>query len=320
MNRPQPLATSKAAATPKVIAAREAITLLTAMTRVLCAVGLLALIFTTVNVTRFATTHQVPLPIAILLDPMLAIALGGVLYVDARLASWGLHPPIWSTALRWCAGSVAALMNTWESLWPDDRIGWPHRADPAAVLLHLTPALLLIALTETIAAYRRTVTELLNQIDDPDPPDPTTSPAPLTPLTPLGDRSTDDHSKPGPAPTDPPHTPPQPGASTPLPASTTLSDPHTASNAAPSAAHTGRDTPPLPPQAPGRPPPAVDATDAALWARAIALNDHSLTTTGKPATIWRLRTDLHIGPRRARQIHDHLPTHRPDPPPHNPIV
>ncbi|MCC9738486.1 extensin [Streptomyces sp. MNU89] len=153
----------------KQLATREAIGLLRSMTWVLSAVAILALVFTTVNVTRFATSRGVPLPIAILLDPMIGTALAGVLYVDARLASWGIRPPAWSTALRWGAGCTAALMNSWESLWPDGQIGWPRQADPAAVLLHLTPALLLIALTETIAAYRRTVTDLLSRIGSPDP-------------------------------------------------------------------------------------------------------------------------------------------------------
>ncbi len=84
----------------KQIAAIEAVSLLKSMTRVLCAVGILALVFTTVNVTRFATSRDVPLPIAILLDPMIGTALAGVLYVDARLAAWGIRPPTWSTALR----------------------------------------------------------------------------------------------------------------------------------------------------------------------------------------------------------------------------
>ncbi|WP_261802024.1 hypothetical protein [Streptomyces sp. ISID311] len=105
----------------KQIEAREAIELLRTMTRVLFVVGILALVFTTVNVTRFATSRHVPLPIAILLDPMIGTALAGVLYVDAHLAAWGIRPPAWSTTLRWSAGSTAALMNTWESCGPTDR-------------------------------------------------------------------------------------------------------------------------------------------------------------------------------------------------------
>ncbi|MFI1205807.1 extensin [Streptomyces sp. NPDC020883] len=168
----------------KQIAAREAINLLRTMTRVLCVVGVLALVFTTVNVTRFATSRDVPLPIAVLLDPIIGTALAGVLYVDARLAAWGITPPAWSTTLRWSAGSTAALMNTWQSLWPDGQIGWPHHADPAAVLLHLTPALLLIALTETIAAYRRTITHLLDHLTSPQPPTDHTLRPPIAPAAP----------------------------------------------------------------------------------------------------------------------------------------
>lgn len=147
----------------------EAIRLLRTMTRVLCAVAVLALVFTTVNVTGFARSRNVPLPIAVLLDPMLGAALAVVLYADARLASWGVRPPGWSTALRWSAGCTAALMNSWESLWPDGQIGWPRNADPAAVLLHLTPALLLIMLTETIAAYRRTIAILVSSTSSAGP-------------------------------------------------------------------------------------------------------------------------------------------------------
>ncbi|MFE0760192.1 hypothetical protein [Streptomyces smyrnaeus] len=132
--------------------------LLRDLTKALCAVGLLSLAFTAVNVTLFATARGVPLAIAVLLDPMLALTLAIVLYADARLASWGLTPPAWSTALRWWAGTTAAAMNTWGSLWPDGKVGWPNNADPAAVLLHLAPCLLLTGLAETIAAYRKLLT------------------------------------------------------------------------------------------------------------------------------------------------------------------
>ncbi|MDI5973720.1 extensin [Streptomyces sp. SL13] len=241
----------------KQIAAREAISLLKAMTRVLCVVGLLALIFTTVNVTRFAIGRDVPLPIAVLLDPMIGTALAGVLYVDSRLASWGIRPPTWSTTLRWGAGTVAALMNTWQSLWPDGRIGWPDRADPAAVLLHLTPALLLIALTETIAAYRRTITELLDPGTMTDPP---------------GRRS-------------PAHS----------------DDGRSTSSTSPLSAEID---PPDPQRGEVEARPVLANTD--VWSQALALDDTIRATTGKPASVWRLRTDLRIGPRRAQHLHEKL--------------
>ncbi|UZJ33459.1 extensin [Streptomyces endophytica] len=279
----------------KQIQACEAVELLRNMTRVLCVVGILALVFTTVNVTRFAISRHVPLPIAVLLDPMLGIALAGVLYVDARLASWGIRPPAWSTTLRWSAGSTAALMNTWESLWPDGQIGWPNQADPAAVLLHLTPALLLIALTETIAAYRRTVTDLLNQIGISRSTDPT------DPHTALASRSAS-------------------AASNQLHTASLTTNP---SDQAPIGIHVP-DVPDVQPDAPNSAPPGrsslpsppappTGAANPDVWPHAIAVDEAARVATGKPASIWRLRTDLHIGPKRARQIHHDLQARSPDP-------
>ncbi|MFE3551324.1 extensin [Streptomyces kronopolitis] len=277
----------------KYIEAREAVTLLRNMTRVLCVVGILALVFTTVNVTRFATSRHVPLPIAVLLDPMIGTALAGVLYVDARLAAWGIRPPAWSTTLRWSAGSTAALMNTWESLWPDGQIGWPNQADPAAVLLHLTPALLLIALTETIAAYRRTVTNLLDQIDSAAPTDPTARSAALA-------------ARPG---------------TTSLTANTTETDdvptgrPGDAAGRADTEPDTADNTPNGRVPAANPSPAGTVAADAGLWPHAIAVDNAARAATGKPASVWGLRTDLRLGPKRARQIHHQLQTRHPTPSP-----
>ncbi|MER6091317.1 extensin [Streptomyces bluensis] len=290
----------------KQIPAREAIGLLRAMTWVLCSVGVLALVFTTVNVTRFATSRDVPLPIAILLDPMIGTALAGVLYVDARLASWGIRPPAWSTTLRWGAGCTAALMNSWESLWPDGQIGFPRKADPAAVLLHLTPALLLIALTETIAAYRRTVTDLMDRIAVADPTE-----QPIERPTVTAGSAAEE--------ADPDATVPDPSNDRP---SRGRPDHRPTGTDAPAARGQGRPPPRTGDHprhgrslTPGSPPPKNGATDADMWPRAIALNDAARATTGKPVSTWRLRTDLRIGPRRAREIRDRLLAHDADQPP-----
>ncbi|MER7842172.1 extensin [Streptomyces sp. NPDC096040] len=287
------------------IPAREAIGLLRTMTWVLCAVGVLTLAFTTVNVTRFATSRDVPLPIAVLLDPMIGIALAGVLYVDARLASWGIRPPAWSTALRWGAGCTAALMNTWESLWPDEQIGWPRRADPAAVLLHLTPALLLIALTETIAAYRRTVTDLLDRIDTTHPVDDPTRPT-MTARRSVPQHTDRDSNAPDPHNPQLPEDSPDPGPAPDNTSTTTGFDQDRR--------YAGDDAPQNRPLATNPLPARNRAIDADVWPRAIALDDAARAATGKPASIWRLRTDLRIGPRRARHLHEQLLTHHPDPP------
>ena len=290
----------------KQIAAREAIGLLRSMTRILCVVGVLAMVCTTVNVTRFATSRDVPWPIASLLDPLIGTSLAGVLYADARLAAWGISPPAWSTALRWGAGCIAALMNTWESLWPDGQIGWPRHADPAAVLLYLTPAMLLVALAETIAAYRRTVTDLLERIGSGDPSEqfpghstalrsgiPGTEPI-VTGPDPLNDPLAPDRSD---------GAPPADRTSPPVPG------------------HTGpyipADTPPTCPPVPTSPPADDTATDGDMWVCAIALDDAARAATGKPVSVWRLRTDLHIGPKSAQTIRDQLLARHVNPPPAN---
>ncbi|MEU7642762.1 extensin [Streptomyces sp. NPDC039016] len=309
----------------KQVEAREAISLLRSMTRVLCIVGVLALVFTTVNVTRFATSRGgVPLPIAVLLDPMIGTALASVLYVDARLAAWGITPPAWSTTLRWCAGSTAALMNTWESLWPDGQIGWPGRADPAAVLLHLTPALLLIALTETIAAYRRTITNLLDQTT-PTAPTSSTEPTEATDLTEptapahlrtaAASRSATECAdrEPTIGATLPACSPPQNASGTTPTCGQT--NRHNATDPAPTRPNAADDTPRSPRPEPDHPPTGIRSADADLWAHALALDKTVRAATGQPASIWRLRNELHLGPNRARRIHHQLDNHNTDRPP-----
>lgn len=49
-----------------------------------------------------------------------------------------------------------------------------------------------------------------------------------------------------------------------------------------------------------------------VWVRAIAIDDAVRSATGRPVSVWRLRSDLHIGPKRAHQIRAQLLTHRPD--------
>ncbi|MEV0093731.1 extensin [Streptomyces sp. NPDC050738] len=278
---------------PHTPAQAEVQRLLRTLTIVLCTVAVLALVFTAVNITLFARTRGIPLPIAILLDPMLSLALAAVLYADARLASWGVRPPAWSTTLRWSAGCTAAAMNSWQSLWPDGQIGWPDRADPAAVLLHLVPPLLLIALTETIAAYRRTVAVLLETIGSTD----RTAPSPTA--TTIAETA-------GPC-TDPGAAPANPTAERHLEASP---GPATAS---PDLVH-ARPPPARPAHPPQPPPPSGGAGNADVWARAVALDATARASRGRPVSVWRLRTDLRIGPDRATQIRDQLLAHHPNQP------
>ncbi|MFD4143273.1 extensin [Streptomyces sp. NPDC058572] len=141
------------------------------LTRVLVAVGLVALAFTATNVTLFAIDHHISVWIAWLLDPMVAVALGAVLIVDGRLSEHGINPSGWASALRWFAGLGTWLMNCWSSLWPDGSpFGMPHEVDPAGLVLHSIPPVLLIVLAEAITHYRRSIltriAELHAEVDE----------------------------------------------------------------------------------------------------------------------------------------------------------
>ncbi|MGW2821808.1 hypothetical protein ACWC24_12480 [Streptomyces sp. NPDC001443] len=167
------------------IAALQA--LQTNLTRVLVAVAVVALAFTATNVTLFAIDHHISVWIAWLLDPMVAVALGAVLIVDGRLSEHGVHPSGWASALRWFAGLGTWLMNCWDSLWPDGAaFGVPRQVDPAGLVLHSIPPVLLIVLAEAITHYRRAILDriavLRDQVDTPTTEVNTTAPA--TPSTP----------------------------------------------------------------------------------------------------------------------------------------
>ncbi|GAA1200412.1 hypothetical protein GCM10009578_046780 [Streptomyces rhizosphaericus] len=254
-------------------------TLMRTLVRILAGVAALALIFTAVNVTLFAVDHHIPWPIAVLLDPMVALTLTSVLYADARLAAWNIPPPRWSTTLRWSTGLAATVMNTWTSLWPDDHISWPHHADPAGVLLHAVPPLLLIGLTETVAAYRRCTSQTH--------PHPTTAPH---------DNHREEHPRNTPGAPAPPAPPP--------------SEPTDDEDVGPTAATTRHDTHEPTPDGPVDQPDEHSRADADLYARALALDLAARQRTGQPISIRQLRRHLHLGQHRARELRTRLDTER----------
>ncbi|MFE3215195.1 hypothetical protein [Streptomyces antimycoticus] len=166
------------------------------LTTVLVLVAVVALAFTATNVTMFAIQHEVSPWIAWLLDPMVAVALGAVLIVDGRLSEYGVTPSGWASGLRWFAGLGTWVMNCWGSLWPEgSAFGVPRQVDPAGLVLHSIPPVLLIVLAEAITHYRRAIlgkiAELGTQVDvvnvpvesTPVPPvsTPTTAPSAPTP-------------------------------------------------------------------------------------------------------------------------------------------
>ncbi|MFD8964399.1 hypothetical protein ACFV0C_05230 [Streptomyces sp. NPDC059568] len=141
------------------------------LTGVLVTVAVVALAFTATNVTLFAIDHHISPWIAWLLDPMVAVALGAVLIVDGRLSEYGVNPSGWASALRWFAGLSTWVMNCWSSLWPEGTaFGVPSQVDPAGLVLHSIPPVLLIVLAEAITHYRRSIlakiSDLRAQVDN----------------------------------------------------------------------------------------------------------------------------------------------------------
>ncbi|MFE2552229.1 hypothetical protein ACFXGI_27255 [Streptomyces sp. NPDC059355] len=132
--------------------------MLSKLTRVLVVVAFVALVFTASNVTMFAIDHHVSPWIAWLLDPMVAVALGTVLIFDGRLSEYGLYPSGWAAGLRWFTGLGTWVMNCWTSLWPaGSSFGIPREVDPAGLVLHSVPPVLLIVLAEAINHYRHQI-------------------------------------------------------------------------------------------------------------------------------------------------------------------
>ncbi|MER5484030.1 hypothetical protein ABT024_12550 [Streptomyces sp. NPDC002812] len=139
--------------------------MLSKLTRVLVAVAFVALVFTASNVTMFAIDHHVSPWIAWMLDPMVAVALGAVLIFDGRLSEYGLTSSGWAAVLRWFAGLGTWVMNCWSSLWPEGTaFGFPRSVDPAGLVLHSIPPVLLIVLAEAISHYRHAILAKIAQL------------------------------------------------------------------------------------------------------------------------------------------------------------
>ncbi|WP_436778222.1 hypothetical protein [Yinghuangia sp. YIM S09857] len=269
--------------------------LLRTLTRALAAVAVLALTFTAVNVTQLAVRHGVPWATALLLDPMLALALATCLTVDARLAELGAAPPGWAVCLRWFAGLAAWTLNIWESVWPASSgpAGGTRGADPTGIVLHSIPCALLVLVSEAVAAYRRRIRRLL-----------------LVPRA----RARPGAWRPG-----------VPAARGAYPAHPDLSG--TPGHTAPAVPEHPRPTAPdepAPPDAATDLDPAPDAPEPEtdpLYDAAVDLDRAARAATGRPITIRALRTELRIGQARARTLRDrldHAPGGGPDRPGHSP--
>ena len=131
-------------------------------------VGVLALLFTMVNVQIFgsaghdlgeslpSTFHWVT---AWLLDPMASVGLGVAILFEALLARYGRHET-WLTVVKWFAGAMTWAMNIWPA------IDHPHPSGVAAgVVLHSLAPGLVLGLAEAAPRVRRWVGEIAAELE-----------------------------------------------------------------------------------------------------------------------------------------------------------
>lgn len=116
----------------------------------LLVVALLVLGYSLGNIHGFAVRHGVGDPIAWFIAPAIDIALGAALLSDSVLSRMNINVGVWGTVLRVYAGAATLGLNSWES--------WAH-LNPAGIVLHTVPPVLLILLSEAAPAYRVALAE-----------------------------------------------------------------------------------------------------------------------------------------------------------------
>lgn len=114
----------------------------------------LGLAFTMVNVQTFAAdgaaVWSLPWLAAWLLDPMVSLVLIAVLRAEQVTARWQVGTGRWISRTKWFAFAATYTMNTWQS--------WA-KLDPAGIVLHSVPPLLVYLASEAAPVLRDRLTE-----------------------------------------------------------------------------------------------------------------------------------------------------------------
>jgi hypothetical protein len=117
---------------------------------VLAVVAVLTMGFSLDNIHGFAVANSVQDPIAWFLAPAIDLALCAALLGDAVLSRWQLDAGPWATRLRWYTAGATLALNTW-SAWVS--------LNPARIVLHSVPPVLLFILAEAASPYRERFAE-----------------------------------------------------------------------------------------------------------------------------------------------------------------
>lgn len=119
----------------------------------------LGLLFTMANVQHFAAGDARPpwerggsvdWVIAWLLDPMVSLVLIGVLMGEQVINRHGIEAGGWVRITKWVALACTYAMNTW--------LAW-SAGDPAQILLHSVPPVIIVCAVEAVPTLRRQITE-----------------------------------------------------------------------------------------------------------------------------------------------------------------
>lgn len=117
------------------------------------------LLFTMANVQHFAAGAAKPpwedggtvdWVIAWLLDPMVSLVLIGVLMGEQIINRHGIKAGGWVRTTKWVALGCTYSMNTWSA--------WDSK-DPASILLHSVPPVIVVCAIEAVPTLRRQITE-----------------------------------------------------------------------------------------------------------------------------------------------------------------
>lgn len=119
---------------------------------------ILGLLFTMANVQHFAAGDE-PVGsilwwIAWVLDPTVSLVLLGTLLGEQVIARYQIQAGPWVRRTKWTALALTYAMNTWES--------WAA-GDPAAILLHSVPPVIVFCAAEAITTLKHQITEAVHR-------------------------------------------------------------------------------------------------------------------------------------------------------------